>query len=100
VETLCATRRGPLTAGYLLPPTCVALSSAIMSINQLITGRPLKRVGDSRETSSRSARQRDVILARPNQGRQRLAQTSLDCIVIICSQATSPADLGQTTHAN
>src|ERR1700676_1264281 len=112
--------------------------------NHLITGRPLKRVGDSRETSSRSARQRDVILARPNQGRQGLAQTpsdgkkdwsstmcgrlfaatdawtalsatrgiaacaakfkyvassignhssfqSIDCIVIICSQATCPA---------
>ena len=107
-------------------------------------------MGDSRETSSRSARQRDVILARPNQGCQRLTQTSgneekrliiddvwpllrryerlyalsatqgiaacaakfkyvassignhsffqsLDCIVIICSQANCPADLGQTT---
>jgi hypothetical protein len=43
--------------------------------NHLITGRPLKRVGDSREPGSRSARQRDVIPARPNQGRQRLTQT-------------------------
>src|SRR5208282_1117207 len=33
VETLCVTRRGPLTVDYILPPTCVALSSAIMSIS-------------------------------------------------------------------
>ncbi len=46
--------------------------------NHLIIGRPLKRVGDHRQTSSRSARQRDVILARPNQARQRLTQTPSD----------------------
>jgi hypothetical protein len=33
VETLCVTRWGPLTVGYILPSTCVALSSAIMSIS-------------------------------------------------------------------
>src|SRR5260221_785192 len=33
VETSCVTRLGPLTVGYILPPTCVALSSAIMSIS-------------------------------------------------------------------
>jgi hypothetical protein len=33
VETLCVTRWGPPTVGYVLPPTGVALSSAIMSIS-------------------------------------------------------------------
>src|SRR5439155_17625017 len=33
VETSCVTRLGPLTVGYILPSTCVALSSAIISIS-------------------------------------------------------------------
>src|SRR5258705_5594120 len=31
VETSCVTRLAPLTVGYILPPTCVAPTSAIMS---------------------------------------------------------------------
>jgi hypothetical protein len=31
VETLCVTRRGPLTGRYILSPNCVGLCSAIMS---------------------------------------------------------------------
>ena len=43
--------------------------------DDLITNRPLKCVGYSREARSRSARQSDLIWARSDQGRQRLAQT-------------------------
>src|SRR5215472_15507653 len=53
----------------------VSRSRRALAAENLITNRPLKCIGYSRKTRSRSARQSDLICARSNQGRQRLAQT-------------------------
>src|SRR5437016_7065753 len=71
---MCDPHRNALARLHGLPCRVVRGKFATCN-NHLITGRPLKRVGDSRETRSRSGRQRDVIRAGAYQGRQRLAQT-------------------------